>query len=265
MNDVVIIESVTEAGTEWLVSFDGPNPDDDKCIRVANAEEAAKLKRLVDGAQVAPLTAMLDQLGGDGAYHTLNGHDAKTVADSMFAFSQWLEARARCDALVDTLKAIDPSAFVTFMQTTGEERGKNNYEEWRGEISDVEVERRHEAMLREAIVDAMRAIRGDIESLGALKSAEIAPVIQGFMDLFGADVPQSPSAKAANILAAARKFREAWRPFQSMTPDQAESDVGDAARLTLFDAELALAMAIDGRGLDQLRANLTDPKQEKSR
>mgnify|MGYP000854634546 CR=1 FL=1 len=124
MNDVVIIESVTEAGTEWLVSFDGPNPDDDKCIRVANAEEAAKLKRLVDGAQVAPLTAMLDQLGGDGAYHTLNGHDAKTVADSMFAFSQWLEARARCDALVDTLKAIDPSAFVTFMQTTGEARGK---------------------------------------------------------------------------------------------------------------------------------------------
>jgi hypothetical protein len=101
MNDVVIIESVTEAGTEWLVSFDGPNPDDDKCIRVANAEEAAKLKRLVDAAKVAPLAAMLDRLGGDGAYHALNGHDVKTVADSMFAFSQWLEARARCDALVD--------------------------------------------------------------------------------------------------------------------------------------------------------------------
>ena len=126
MNDVVIIESVTEAGTEWLVSFDGPNPDDDKCIRVANAEEAAKLKRLVDG------------------------------------------------------------------------------------------------------------------------------------------VVSSTDAEMA-ILAEARKFREAWRPFQSMTPDQAESDVGDAARLTLFDAELALAMAIDGRGLDQLRANLMDPKQEKSR
>lgn len=99
MNDVVIIESVTEAGTEWLVSFDGPNPDDDKCIRVANAEEAAKLKRLVDAAKVAPLAAMLDRLGGDGAYHALNGHDVATVADSMFAFSQWLEARARCDAL----------------------------------------------------------------------------------------------------------------------------------------------------------------------
>ncbi len=124
MNDVVIIESVTEAGTEWLVSFDGPNPDDDKCIRVANAEEAAKLKRLVDAAKVAPLAAMLDRLGGDGAYHALNGHDVATVADSMFAFSQWLEARARCDALADTLKAIDPSAFVTFMQTTGEARGK---------------------------------------------------------------------------------------------------------------------------------------------
>lgn len=45
---LTLIEDVDDAGTRWTVSFDGPNPDDDKCVRCADKAEALKLKGIVE-------------------------------------------------------------------------------------------------------------------------------------------------------------------------------------------------------------------------
>ena len=45
---LTMIEDVDDAGTRWTVSFDGPNPDDDKCVRCADKGEAIKLKGILE-------------------------------------------------------------------------------------------------------------------------------------------------------------------------------------------------------------------------
>ena len=42
---------------------------------------------------------------------------------------------------------------------------------------------------------AIRRLKADLLLLGALKSAEVAPVIERFREAFGADVPQAPSGE----------------------------------------------------------------------
>lgn len=44
---VVVIEDVNDAGTHWYLSFDGPNPTEDQCVRCVGRAEAFKLKSLV--------------------------------------------------------------------------------------------------------------------------------------------------------------------------------------------------------------------------
>jgi hypothetical protein len=46
--DVVLIEDVDDTGTQWFLSFDGPNPTEDQCVRCVDQVEAVKLKGLVD-------------------------------------------------------------------------------------------------------------------------------------------------------------------------------------------------------------------------
>lgn len=53
------------------------------------------------------LCDMLSRLGGDGTCTALNydGDDTK-VADELYQFVQWLEARGRCEALWKVCKAL---------------------------------------------------------------------------------------------------------------------------------------------------------------
>ena len=60
--------------------------------------------------------------------------------------------------------------------------------------------RREVASAREATrrADAeVERLTREVAKLGALKSAEIAPVIERFKEAFGADIPQAPSGRAA--------------------------------------------------------------------
>jgi hypothetical protein len=49
----------------------------------------------------------------------------------------------------------------------------------------------------DAAEEEARRLRADLLLLGALKSEEVAPVIERFREAFGADVPQAPSGKRA--------------------------------------------------------------------
>lgn len=52
-------------------------------------------------------------------------------------------------------------------------------------------------------------LKADLLLLGALKSAEVAPVIERFREVFGADVPRAPSGKRAEA------ERDAWERLRS--------------------------------------------------
>lgn len=45
---IVLIEDHDESGTHWYLSFDGPNPPSDRCVRCVDQQEALKLKALVE-------------------------------------------------------------------------------------------------------------------------------------------------------------------------------------------------------------------------
>lgn len=47
---LLVIEDVSEDGTHWLLSFDGPDPAEDRCVRCVGRAEAFKLKGLVEAA-----------------------------------------------------------------------------------------------------------------------------------------------------------------------------------------------------------------------
>jgi hypothetical protein len=44
----LVIEDVDDAGTQWLLSFDGPNPTEDMVVRCVDRAEAFKLKNLIE-------------------------------------------------------------------------------------------------------------------------------------------------------------------------------------------------------------------------
>ena len=84
------------------------------------------------------------------------------------------------------------------------ERQREQVEALRGEMDLV----RSTLRLERAEVDRLKA---DLLLLGALKSAEVAPVIERFREAFGADVPQAPSGKRAT----AEAERDAWERLRS--------------------------------------------------
>lgn len=43
----LVIEDVDDTGTHWFLSFDGPNPTEDQCVRCVDRAEAFKLKKLI--------------------------------------------------------------------------------------------------------------------------------------------------------------------------------------------------------------------------
>lgn len=45
--DVVVIENVEPSGTTWFVSFDGHNPEPDRCVACASREDAFRLKAIM--------------------------------------------------------------------------------------------------------------------------------------------------------------------------------------------------------------------------
>lgn len=53
----IVIEDVTDSGTQWLLSFDGPNPSEDQCVRMPNREDAFKARDLVADAIASPRNA----------------------------------------------------------------------------------------------------------------------------------------------------------------------------------------------------------------
>ena len=67
-------------------------------------------------------------------------------------------------------------------------------------MGELAAERKTAADLRADLESAREATRradAEVAKLGALKSAEIAPVIERFKSAFGADIPQAPSGRAA--------------------------------------------------------------------
>lgn len=51
---LVVIENVDDNGTHWYLSFDGPNPTDDQCVRCVDRDEAFKLKKIVETMSTVP-------------------------------------------------------------------------------------------------------------------------------------------------------------------------------------------------------------------
>ncbi len=51
---LVVIEDVDDTGTHWYLSFDGPNPTEDQCVRCVDRAEAFKLKSLVETMSTVP-------------------------------------------------------------------------------------------------------------------------------------------------------------------------------------------------------------------
>ena len=82
------------------------------------------------------------------------------------------------------------------------ERQREQVEALRGEMDLV----RSTLRLERAEVDRLKA---DLLLLGALKSAEVAPVIERFREAFGADVPRAPIGKRAEA------ERDAWERLRS--------------------------------------------------
>ncbi len=46
---LVVIEEPSESGTRWLLSFDGPSPTADRCVRLPDRDEAFRLKAILRG------------------------------------------------------------------------------------------------------------------------------------------------------------------------------------------------------------------------
>lgn len=61
----------------------------------------------------------------------------------------------------------------------------------------------------DAAEEETQRLRAELAKLGALKSAEIAPVIERFREAFGADVPRAPIGKRAEA------ERDAWERLRS--------------------------------------------------
>jgi hypothetical protein len=51
---LVVIEDVDDNGTHWYLSFDGPDPAEDQCVRCVDREEALKLKGLIETTSTVP-------------------------------------------------------------------------------------------------------------------------------------------------------------------------------------------------------------------
>jgi hypothetical protein len=47
----IVVEFNEPTGTEWIVSFAGPNPDEDKCFRAFSAADAFRAVELIDASQ----------------------------------------------------------------------------------------------------------------------------------------------------------------------------------------------------------------------
>jgi hypothetical protein len=45
---ILVIEDHNESGVVWYVSFDGPNPAPEQCVRCLDSESAFKLKALIE-------------------------------------------------------------------------------------------------------------------------------------------------------------------------------------------------------------------------
>ncbi len=58
----MIIEDVDDTGTHWFLSFDGPNPAEDQCVRCIDRAEAFKLKRLIETIGAVDTIAVLSAL-----------------------------------------------------------------------------------------------------------------------------------------------------------------------------------------------------------
>ncbi len=114
------------------------------------------------------------------------------------------------DALAASVALSDHCKDVTILAVfeDGSETPLPNYEEALAEIE--RLSRSEAACVREALEqvgvaraerDEARAeiarLKADLLLLGALKSEEVAPVIERFREAFGADVPQAPSGKRA--------------------------------------------------------------------
>jgi hypothetical protein len=65
MNSVTIIEDVDDTGTAWYLSFDGPSPSDDMCVRCVDRAAAFKLKGLIDAAAESAYDKGADDLAGE--------------------------------------------------------------------------------------------------------------------------------------------------------------------------------------------------------
>lgn len=73
------------------------------------------------------------------------------------------------------------------------------------------------------------SLRADLLLLGALKSAEVAPVIERFREAFGADVPQAPSGQRALTRDRAREIGlRAMSPAPGRIPEGIVDQVEDA-------------------------------------
>lgn len=55
---LVVIEDVNDTGTHWYLSFDGPNPADDQCVRCVDRAEAFKLMSLIETMSIVPNLGM---------------------------------------------------------------------------------------------------------------------------------------------------------------------------------------------------------------
>ena len=72
-------------------------------------------------------------------------------------------------------------------------------------------------------------LKADLLLLGALKSEEVAPVIERFREAFGADVPQAPSGQRALTRDRAREIGlRAMSPAPGRIPEGIVDQVEDA-------------------------------------
>lgn len=84
-------------------------------------------------------------------------------------------------------------------------------------------------------VKEIRRLKADLLLLGALKSEEVAPVIERFRAAFGADVPQAPSGKRTT----AEVERDAWerlRAAATAAVEAYENSDADEAFEPVFEA-----------------------------
>ncbi len=66
--DIVLIEEVDETGTHWFISFDGPNPTTDRCVKCVDRESAIRLKTLIlEMRESARVGACWDRCRSPGA------------------------------------------------------------------------------------------------------------------------------------------------------------------------------------------------------